>query len=74
MDALSQCQGDVICSYQTPALIIQILSFGICLLYKHVYVNVKGIVRHFGKYAFSISCQELDEKIDTTLHSFSLIR
>ncbi len=29
--------------------------------------TVIGIVRHFGKYACSLSCWELEEKIDTTL-------
>ncbi len=32
-------------------------------------LRFKGIVQHFGKYAYSRSCGELHEKIDTTLIS-----
>ncbi len=28
---------------------------------------LKGVVEYFGQYAYSLSCWELDEKIDTTL-------
>lgn len=28
--------------------------------------RAEGAVRHFGKYAFSISCQEFEERISTT--------
>lgn len=30
-------------------------------------IRFKGMVQHFGKYAHSLSCQELDETINTTL-------
>ncbi len=36
-------------------------------------VIIKGIVCHFGKYAFSLSSWELDENIDTALISVHLI-
>ena len=29
---------------------------------------LQGIFRHFGKYAYLLSCWKLDEKIDTTLY------
>lgn len=30
------------------------------------HVALKGIVKHFGRYAYSLSSRELDEKIDST--------
>ncbi len=32
-------------------------------------LSVKGIVRQLGKYTYSLSCRELDKRIDTALMS-----
>ncbi len=34
----------------------------------------KGVVRHFGKYIYYLSCQELDEKIEISLMSVCYIQ
>lgn len=53
---------------------LNLLLFSVCFstfpAMVHIYTftaNVKEKVQHFWKYAHSLSCQHLDEEIDTTL-------